>query len=107
MLSSSEYVLNKGALDGVSEGMRFQVSDERLRNLVDPETGEDLGDIERDKGLVEVVAVGPKASLTETVEQRYADRSLSKIFLSHPRGILDADGADIKVGDVATWVGAP
>lgn len=55
ILSEHELVINLGARDGVSQGMRFAVMAMIPTEVKDPDTGEVLGTVEREKVRVEVV----------------------------------------------------
>ena len=66
ILNKRELVMNVGRKDGVKEEMKFKV----VYNVPvkDPDTGEDLGEINREKIRVEVFQVEERFSLARTYE---------------------------------------
>lgn len=66
VLNRRELVLNVGSADGVEDKMRFAVLNARGLDVRDPKTGEDLGEIEVPKVLVEVVRLKEKLSVVRT-----------------------------------------
>ena len=83
VLNTRELVLNRGSDDGVLVDMEFAVIEPRLI-IVDPETEETLGEIEREKIRVRVFETHPKFSLARTYET-YQE-------LNRDRGILGGFG---------------
>ena len=57
---------NVGFKGGVAVGMRFDVMDRTGADVVDPDTGEPLGSIERPKVRVEVSSVQARLSIATT-----------------------------------------
>jgi hypothetical protein len=66
VLNARELVINRGADDGVSEGMRFAVLSDAGENIEDPDTGELLGSVYRAKVEVEVVSAKAKLAIART-----------------------------------------
>lgn len=122
VLNTRELVLNRGSDDGVLVNMEFAVVEPRL-SIIDPETEEPLGELEREKVRVRVVETHPKFSLARTYET-YRE-------LNRERGILGGLGpqsyyvtevkrlntsgapayqegiANVDIGDMATQVARP
>lgn len=63
IVTDDELLINKGNPDGVEVDMIFEVLDPRTQNVTDPQTGENLGSLERVKARVRVVEVGDRISL--------------------------------------------
>jgi hypothetical protein len=66
VLGARELVINKGAQDGVWEGMKFAVLDLSASDVTDPDTKENLGSIYLEKVRVEIVKTEPHVSLART-----------------------------------------
>jgi hypothetical protein len=66
ILTARELVINRGDIEGVKVGMKFQVLDPKAENIKDPETGKTLGSIERPKVEVEVTRVAEHLSIAQT-----------------------------------------
>lgn len=106
VLDGDGVVLNRGTNHGVDIGMVFEIGDDRLLGIKDPDTGEDLGEIRGDRVALEIVRIGPKASLA--IAYRAAgDLSVGLLPWSmRDLGPLEADAwRRIDVGDVATYKG--
>ena len=54
VLNSREVALNVGASHGVVEGMQFDVLDPELQNIMDPDTDEVIGSVNRPKVRIRV-----------------------------------------------------
>ena len=67
ILNTRELVLNLGSDAGVSVDMEFAVLERRL-SIIDPETQEPLGELQREKVKVRVFETYPKFSLARTFE---------------------------------------
>lgn len=65
VLNSRELAINVGSNDGVKKGMQFDVLVEP-KNIVDPDTGEKLGTIERVKVRVQVKNVQERLAVATT-----------------------------------------
>lgn len=113
LITDDELVINRGARDGVKEGMYFNVLDETTENIRDPETGEDLGSIERIKVQVRVISVSEKISLAAVYPRRTRSGLPTNIDLlmgTRPRsgrlsGETWSDGT--QVGDPVVYVTGP
>lgn len=106
ILNDDEVVLNRGTLDHVDIGMVFNIGDDRLEGITDPDTGEDLGSIGSARPAFEIVRVGERASLAVRYRST-GDISLGlTTWSSKPRGLLgEEEWRQIQVGDVATHTG--
>lgn len=67
IINERDLVINKGSDAGVTEGMKFKVIEPDL-DIRDPDTGEPLGSISREKIRVKIVEVKPKFSIGKTYE---------------------------------------
>ncbi len=70
ILNAKELVINIGANQGVFPGMKFAVMAEAPVSVTDPETGEVLDIIDREKVRVEAVEVREKISICRTYRIR-------------------------------------
>lgn len=61
IINDASIIINCGWLDGVEEDMRFAIF-EIGENIIDPETGEDMGNFELVKAKVKVVHIQEKMS---------------------------------------------
>lgn len=66
VLNARELVINIGSDAGVTEGRRFKVLAEQAMDVTDPDTGEVLGTVDREKTRVEAVEVRPRISICRT-----------------------------------------
>ena len=66
ILNSREVALNVGANDGVELDMCFNILDRKLEDILDPDSKQQLGSIERPKVQVKVTYVQDKLSLAST-----------------------------------------
>lgn len=66
ILSADSLVINRGSNRGVEVGMRFRVLNGRGIKVVDPETGETLGDTGVGKAEVKVISVKEKLAVART-----------------------------------------
>ena len=67
VLNERDLVINKGSDAGVKDGMKFKVIVPEV-TVADPDTGEVLGTIAKEKIRVKVVEVHPKFSVGKTYE---------------------------------------
>jgi len=67
ILNERELVINKGTDAGVKGEMKFKVMEPGV-DIKDPDTGEPLGTIQREKIRVEIVEVHPRYSVGRTYE---------------------------------------
>ena len=66
ILNSREIVITAGFNLGVENGMYFDVIAPDNESIIDPDTGEDLGSVERSKVRVQIVEVKEKLSVAST-----------------------------------------
>jgi hypothetical protein len=66
VLNSRELVINRGAADGVREGMYFDILDPQAEEIRDPDSGDVLGSLLRPKVRVRVVHVDDRFSVAST-----------------------------------------
>ena len=69
VLNSRELALNIGEEQNVRTGMFFDVMDISGENIIDPESDEILGSIERPKVRVQITKVLPKLSVASTFKK--------------------------------------
>jgi hypothetical protein len=121
ILNTRELIINRGKSDGVRIGMRFAVLDTAGEGVTDPDTGEELGSLQRTKVQVEVTQLDNKICVGRTYVYRevnvggsaYGYGDIARIF-SPPKyerqyETLSAEDADwqplserdsiVKVGD--------
>ena len=70
VLNDREIAINVGTANGVLTGMYFDVVDPQYENILDPDTGEDLGSLERSKVRVRVTHVQEKLAIATTYKSR-------------------------------------
>ena len=119
ILNTRELVLNRGFDHGVSVDMEFAVLEPRL-SIIDPETQEPLGELEREKIRVRVFETHQKFSLARTYEtyrELNRDRgslggfSAQSYYVTQVKR-LNTSGAptyqegvaNVNIGDIATQV---
>ena len=66
VLNSREIIINRGSDSGVKEGLTFEVFAPQGENVIDPETGDNLGSVNRPKVVVRIVHVEPRLSVGRT-----------------------------------------
>ena len=66
ILNARELVVNIGSVNGVKPGMKFAVLSEQPLNIRDPENGEEIGVVDREKIRVEVTEVQNRISICKT-----------------------------------------
>ena len=66
ILNSREIVINVGSNSGVTVGMRFEVMDPKGEDVLDPDTRELLGSVERPKVRVKICKVQERLSVAST-----------------------------------------
>ena len=69
ILNSRQLVLNIGRNKNVGKGMIFKIVDDSGEDIVDPESGEELGSIYITKILVEITSVDEKLSVATTFKK--------------------------------------
>ena len=118
ILNERDLVINRGRIEGVSEGMEFQVTQPDVP-IRDPDSGADLGVLTRDKIKVRVVELHPHFSVAKTYETysarvpsevqqamaRFAGRTVTKvrkIVTESPEqdgDTIGREGSTVYVGD--------
>jgi hypothetical protein len=68
ILNSRELVINIGSNRGVTVGMFFEVLDPKGEDIVDPDSGETLGSVDRPKVKVKITRVLDKMSVASTYQ---------------------------------------
>jgi len=70
VLNSREIAITAGEEHGVERGMYFDVMDSNGEDITDPDTGEELGSIDRPKVRVKVTQVHSKLSVASTFKKK-------------------------------------
>ena len=70
VLNSREVALNVGSNNGVEVGMCFDILDPKGEDIIDPDTGESLGFIDRPRVSVRVTIVQGKLSVASTYKTK-------------------------------------
>ncbi len=70
VLNAREVALNVGLNHGVEVGMCFDILDPKGEDIIDPDTGESLGSIDRPKVSVRVTIVQEKLSVASTYKTK-------------------------------------
>src|SRR4051794_17442712 len=76
VLNERELVVNIGSTAGVKRGMRFAVLAATALVVRDPDTGAELGTIDREKIRVEATEVEPRFAVCATYEKTVTGREL-------------------------------
>jgi len=66
LVNSRELVINIGSVDGVEVGMVFSVLSGTPIKILDPDTAEEIGEIDREKVRVKTIEVKPRMSICKT-----------------------------------------
>ena len=66
VINERDLIINLGSSNGVKQRMRFRIMAETTTGITDPETGEELGEFEREKIRVEVSEVHERFSICST-----------------------------------------
>lgn len=69
VLNGRQLVINRGEVDGVREGMNFEVRGSQSLTITDPETNQVLDELDRVKVRVQAVEVRERISICSTYEQ--------------------------------------
>lgn len=77
IVSEREIAINIGSLQGVEKGMKFAVLAPSPQEVKDPETGELLDVIDREKIRVEATEVRERITICATYRTRYIPGSAS------------------------------
>ena len=126
LLSSRKLALNVGGRDGVRVGMYFDILDQLYEDILDPETGENLGSIQHAKVRVQVdqvqdrlcsattfdgtkVNVGGGGASLEAIARLFAaPHWVTKVqdFKNRPDGSegINESESYVKVGDTAIQI---
>ena len=67
ILNARELIINRGSEAGVEPDMKFKVLEERVE-IRDPDTGNNLGTLEREKIRIRITEVQPKFAIGRTYE---------------------------------------
>lgn len=99
LLNERELVINIGKSDGVRTGMKFKILSESPVEIHDPETGELLGIVDREKVRVQAVDVKEKFSVCSTYRAYHtgggplysisAYRLMSNVLTAPPRKVVE------------------
>lgn len=65
LINDTELAINKGTDDGIKSGMTIWIIDESTTNILDPDTGENLGGVSRAKIRMRITGVGKRAAIAE------------------------------------------
>lgn len=134
ILNYREIVINVGRDQGVKEGMYFDILDRKGEEILDPDTGEIIGSVNRPKIQVQIKDVHEKIAVATTYKKKkvniggmgpslvrlgsIGDSSLSSLLMP-PKYIdkyetlktdektwddLDEDGSFVKTGDPVVQV---
>jgi hypothetical protein len=68
VLNERELVINIGRADGVQRGMKFAVLAAKPTEITDPDTGEVLGELDREKVRVKITEVHANMAVARTYE---------------------------------------
>jgi hypothetical protein len=97
ILNERELVINIGAEQGVKAGMKFAVLAESPLDIKDPESGETLGVIDREKVRVKVSEVRPRLAICCTYRViRTGSPSVADIFGSYRNSTIFGRGIEEK-----------
>lgn len=96
VLNERELAINIGAEHGVHEGMKFKVLAEKPTEILDPTTGEVLGELDREKVRVRILEVKEKFSVCRTYRKRlikgnpiYDMLAMSSFRIEAPREVVE------------------
>ncbi len=112
LVSDDELIINRGSADGVELSMVFDIVDERTREVPDPDTGENLGAIDRIKTRVSITSIGEHIATAKPVRIPSAASSISSLTAILSGGgprqsslTSDAWPEGVEVGDAVVWDG--
>jgi hypothetical protein len=97
IINERELAINIGIKEGVKKGMKFKVLSSEPYLIQDPETGKELGKIDRPKVSVKVSEVFEEFSICETYRKKtigshygsFASGSIVDTFLSSPKIVTE------------------
>lgn len=100
ILNARELAINMGSAEGVRTGMKFKVLAETPITIADPDTGINLGVVDREKVRVMAVEVQPQLAVCRTYHTRrigggslYFGRQLEEMA-APPRTVVETLKAD-------------
>lgn len=100
LLNEREVVINRGSDHGVEEGMYFYVPDPSGDKIIDPETGDDLGSLDRPLIEFVVVEVLPSMSVGRTEDEEgtgfYGGGNIARLFRQGGPRTLKSDDVPFK-----------
>jgi hypothetical protein len=82
LITENDLLINKGTADGVTVNMIFDILDPLTQDVIDPESGEKLGSIDRILTRVRVTNVQPRLSMATRLSPRSGFMSSTAIILS-------------------------
>lgn len=88
VLNERELAINIGLEHGVKIGMKFKVLADKPTEILDPETGESLGTLDREKVKVKVVEAQEKFSVCRTYKTKYIPGGIGAIYDSFTADLL-------------------
>jgi hypothetical protein len=125
ILNSREVIINKGALDGVETGMKFNIQEPEVA-VFDPDSKSLLGHLTRSKIRVEIIEIQQQFSVARTFETyRAIDPDAPRSFLGLPGYVTKVktireewnwnpesfefreDSVQVKVGDLVVQAPQP
>ena len=80
VLNERELVINIGDKNGVEIGMKFKVLTEKPAKILDPDTKDELGMVDREKVRVEVVEIQKKLSVCRTYKTYVVGGSMTALY---------------------------
>lgn len=117
ILSDRRVAINRGAEDGVEEGMRFAVLSSAGLSINDPETGLPIGSVEVAKTVVKVVSVDKHFAIARTFRTVKASGIFSALYAGQGERVetlrtdenaaeleIDESESRVKTGDLAVQV---
>lgn len=117
VLNERELVINLGTAEGVRRGMKYAVLAATPTQITDPDTGDVLGEIDRDKVRVQVIEVQDHLAVARTYEGKVVGGGLGSLFpefmIGHERmeyktfhystgsvpGPIEPNESYVKIGD--------
>lgn len=94
VLNERELAINIGSEHGVTAGMKFKVLADKPTEILDPESGESLGSLDRDKVRVKAVDVQARFSVCRTYKTRYVGggafySAFANVLVAQPREVVE------------------
>ena len=92
ILNERELAINIGRCDGVRRGMKFKILAETPTEISDPDTGENLGIVDREKVRVQATEVQERFSICRTYKTRHVAGGLFPSLswlVSEPREVSE------------------